>query len=77
MLCMSAVQVQVLLTLKKNYLVYLAVFASDLCVFFFKVKEEYIEFRKMVNDDPIWETAEETQMYRLVFWTLWEKARVG
>ena len=31
----------------------------------------------MVNDDPIWETAEETQMYRIVFWTLWEKARVG
>ena len=36
-----------------------------------------MEFRKMVNDDPICETAEETQMYRIVFWTLWEKARVG
>ena len=23
------------------------------------------------------ETAKETQMYRTVFWTLWEKARVG
>ena len=29
------------------------------------------------NDGPICETAKETQMYRRVFWTLWEKARVG
>ena len=29
------------------------------------------------NDDPICETAKETQMYRTDFWTLWEKARVG
>ena len=29
------------------------------------------------NDDPICETAKETQMYRTVFWTLWEGARVG
>ena len=29
------------------------------------------------NDDPIYETAKETQIYRIVFWTLWEKARVG
>ena len=29
------------------------------------------------NDDPICQTAKETQMYRTVFWTLWEKARVG
>ena len=29
------------------------------------------------NDNPIWETAKETQMYRTVFWTLWERARVG
>ena len=29
------------------------------------------------NDDPICETAKETQMYRKVFWTLWEKVRVG
>ena len=28
------------------------------------------------NDDPICDTAKETQMYRTVFWTLWEKARV-
>ena len=31
----------------------------------------------MVNDDPISETAKETQMYITVFWTLWEKVRVG
>ena len=29
------------------------------------------------NDDPICETAKETQMYITVFWTLWEKAKVG
>ena len=29
------------------------------------------------NDDPICKTAIETQMYRIVFWTLWEKVRVG
>ena len=29
------------------------------------------------KDDPICETAKETQMYRTVFWTLWEKAKVG
>ena len=36
-----------------------------------------MEFRKMVNDDPVHETAKETQMYRTVFWTLWERERVG
>ena len=29
------------------------------------------------NDDPVWETAKETQMYKTDFWTLWERARVG
>ena len=29
------------------------------------------------NDSPICETAKETQMYRTVFWTLWERERVG
>ena len=29
------------------------------------------------NDNPICKTAKETQMYRTVFWTLWERARVG
>ena len=29
------------------------------------------------NDDPMCEKAKETQMYRRVFWTPWEKARVG
>ena len=27
------------------------------------------------NDDPVCETAKETQMYRTVFWTLWERER--
>ena len=29
------------------------------------------------NDDPVCETAEETQMYRTGFWTLWEREMVG
>ena len=31
----------------------------------------------IINDNPICKTEKETQMYRTVFWTLWEKARVG
>ena len=27
------------------------------------------------NDNPVCETAKETQMYRTVFWTLWDRAR--
>ena len=29
------------------------------------------------NDNPIYKAAKETQMYRTVFWTLWERVRVG
>ena len=29
------------------------------------------------NNNLVCETAKETQMYRTVFWTLWERARVG
>jgi len=29
------------------------------------------------NDNPVCEPAKDTQMYRTVFWTLWERARVG
>ena len=29
------------------------------------------------NDNPVCETAKDTQMYRTVFWTLWERERVG
>ena len=28
------------------------------------------------NDNPVCETAKETEMYRTVFWTLWERVRV-
>ena len=31
----------------------------------------------MANDTPVCETAKETQMYRTVFWILWERERVG
>ena len=37
-----------------------------------------MEFRKMLsNDNSVCKTAKETQMYRTVFWTLWERERVG
>ena len=29
------------------------------------------------NDNPVCETAKEMQTYRTVFWTLWERERVG
>ena len=29
------------------------------------------------NNKPVYETAKETLMYRTVFWTLWERERVG
>ena len=29
------------------------------------------------NNNPVYETAKETLMYRRVFWTLWERERVG
>ena len=29
------------------------------------------------NDNPVCETAKETQMYRTDFWTLWARERVG
>ena len=35
-----------------------------------------MEFRKMVTI-TLYVRAKETQMYRTVFWTLWERARVG
>ena len=33
--------------------------------------------QKEGNDNPVCEAAKETQMYRTIFWTLWEKVRVG
>jgi len=29
------------------------------------------------NNNPLYETAKETLMYRTVLWTLWERERVG
>ena len=29
------------------------------------------------NNNPVYETAKETPMYRTVLWTLWERERVG
>ena len=33
--------------------------------------------KKDGNDNPVCKTAKETQMYRTVFWTLWERESVG
>ena len=33
--------------------------------------------KKDGNDNPVCKTAKETQMYRTVLWTLWQRARVG
>ena len=33
--------------------------------------------KKDGNDNPVCKTAKEARMYRTVFWTLWERARVG
>ena len=33
--------------------------------------------KKDGNHNPVCETAKETKMYRTVFWTLWERERVG
>ena len=36
-----------------------------------------LENKEHSFDNPVCETAKETQMYRTVFWTLWERERVG
>ena len=33
--------------------------------------------KKDGNNNPVYETAKETLMYRSVLWTLWERERVG
>ena len=39
-----------------------------------KVKEESEKVGLNLNNNPVYETAKETQMYRTVFWTLWAGA---
>ena len=41
----------------------------------YKILTHIYEIYKDGNDDS--ETEKETQMYRTVFWTLWERARAG
>ena len=33
--------------------------------------------KNLGNNNPVYETAKETLMYRTVLWTLWERERVG
>ena len=42
-----------------------------------KVKEESEKVGLKLNNNPVYETAKETLMYRTVLWTLWERERVG
>ena len=37
----------------------------------------YFYFKIQSSDNPVYETAKETQMYTTVFWALWERARGG
>ena len=34
-------------------------------------------FENYILNNPVYETAKETLMYRTVLWTLWERERVG
>ena len=36
-----------------------------------------LHFSDNGNNNPVYETAKETLMYRSVLWTLWERERVG
>ena len=40
-------------------------------------KTEIYGIQKDGNNNPVYETAKEILMYRTVFWTLWERDRVG
>ena len=45
-----------------------------------RIKREKNIFKKSPvdgNNNPVYETAKETLMYRTVLWTLWERERVG
>ena len=39
----------------------------------YKILRHIYEISKDGNDNPVCETVKETQMYRIVFWTLWER----
>ena len=42
-----------------------------------KLTEQLKREEKDGNDNPVYETAKETLMYRTVLWTMWERERVG
>ena len=42
-----------------------------------KINSKWFKDLKDGNDNPVCETAKETQMYRTDFWTLWERERAG
>ena len=78
--------------LKRSHVYYIYPYSLLLCSFLlldmpkvlsfivsFLFKEYSLAIQKDVNDNPICRTEKKkkTQIYRTVFWTLWEKARVG
>ena len=42
-----------------------------------KEKTHIYGIQKDGNDNPVCDTAKVTQMYRIIFWTLWEREWVG
>ena len=42
----------------------------------YSILEHIYRIEEDGNDNPICEITKETQMYRTIFWTLWEKVRV-
>ena len=41
-----------------------------------QMEETEINIKGSGNNNPVYETAKETLMYRTVLWTLWERERV-
>ena len=42
-----------------------------------RIDIDFLKRSRDGNDNPVCKTAKETQMYRTVFWTLWEREKVG
>ena len=42
-----------------------------------KTRDLFKKLEILGNNNPVYETAKETLMYRTVLWTLWERERVG
>ena len=50
---------------------------SEGCLFTLLIVSIVVQKLLNGNNNSVYETAKETLMYRTVFWTLWERERVG